>query len=89
MRKSLLAGMAVCTAALAFAGSADALVKRPAHRHPARVAESRQIPAPEYGARGYPTQFRIPAHPLVWDCVHVMFPQCGRGYNNLNDGSFQ
>jgi hypothetical protein len=86
MRKSLLTAMAVCAAALAFGGYAHALVK---HKHPPRIAENRQLPAAEYGKRPYPTQFRIPAHPLVWDCVHVMFPQCGRGYNNLNDGSFQ
>jgi hypothetical protein len=88
MRKSLLTGIAVCAAASAFAGHAHALVKHPAHKHPARVAEY-QAPIAEYGRRGYPTQFRIPAHPLVWDCVHVMFPQCTRGYDGLNDGSFR
>jgi hypothetical protein len=87
MTKSLLTGIAVCSA-LAFAGSAYASVKRPAHKHPIRTAETAEK---EYGGRpGYPTQFRIPAHPLVWDCVHVTFPQCSpRGYDNLNDGSFK
>ena len=83
MAKSLLAAMAVC-AALAFTGSAHALVNHQAtqaNKHPTRIAEN--------GRRGYPTQFRIPAHPLVWDCVHVMFPQCSRGYDGLNDGSFK
>jgi hypothetical protein len=41
------------------------------------------------GRREYPTEFRIPAHPLIWDCVHVVFPQCGRGFDGLNDGSFR
>jgi hypothetical protein len=31
---------------------------------------------------------RIPAHPIVRDCVHVFFPQCSRGYEGLNDGQF-
>jgi hypothetical protein len=82
MAKSLLTGMAVCVA-LAFVGPAYAVVKRPAHKPPVPIAEK------EYGRRGFPTQFRIPAHPLVWDCVHVMFPQCTRGYDGLNDGSFK
>jgi hypothetical protein len=82
MTKSLLRGMVVCVA-LAFAGPAYALVKHPAHNHPVRIAEK------EYGRQGFPTQFRIPAHPLVWDCVHVTFPQCSRGYDGLNDGSFK
>ena len=82
MTKSLLTGMAVCVA-LASAGSAYAFVKHPAHKQPAPIAEK------EYGRRGFPTQFRIPAHPLVWDCVHVHFPQCTRGYDGLNDGSFK
>jgi hypothetical protein len=87
MTKSLLAGMAACVA-LAFAGPAYAVEKHPAHKHPVRTAEKAYG---EYGGRqGYPTQFRIPAHPLVWDCVHVMFPQCSRrGFDSLNDGSFQ
>jgi hypothetical protein len=88
MRKSsLLAGMAVCAAALAFAVNAHAYVK---HRHPVRAAENQAAGFAEYGgSRGYPTQFRIPAHPLIRDCVHVMFPQCSRGFDGLNDGSFK
>jgi hypothetical protein len=84
MTKSLLTGMAVYVA-LAFAGSAHAFVNHPAHKqpikHPIRTVETAR---PEY-----PTQFRIPAHPLVWDCVHVLFPQCSRGFDGLNDGSFR
>jgi hypothetical protein len=28
-------------------------------------------------------------NPRVWDCVHVVFPQCSRGFDGLNDGSFK
>lgn len=89
MTKLLPVGMAVCMA-LAFAGSASAASKHPARKHAAQIAEKNQIAEKTYGREGYPTNFRIPAQPLVWDCVHVMFPQCSRrGYNSLNDGSFQ
>jgi hypothetical protein len=90
MKKSLLTGMAVCAAMGAFAANAYAIEKHPVHRHPIRTAD--RIPEtriPEIDRPGYPTQFRIPAHPLVWDCVHVLFPQCSRGYDGLNDGSFK
>jgi hypothetical protein len=34
------------------------------------------------------SQFRIPAHPIVRDCIHVFFPQCSsRG--GLNDGAYE
>ncbi len=91
MAKSLLTGMAVCAAALTFAGNAHAFVKHSTHKHPHRTAESWSADTRTGGYRrqGYPTQYRIPANPTVWDCVHVMFPQCGRGYDNLNDGSFR
>jgi hypothetical protein len=92
MTRSLLAGTAVC-AALALSGSAYAFANKPAHRHHVRVAENggshEYGQVREFGGRGFPTRFRIPAHPLVWDCVHVLFPQCGRGFDGLNDGSFQ
>jgi hypothetical protein len=87
MTKFLPAGMAVFVA-LAFGGPAYAVKKHPAHKHPVQTAESAEK---DYDGRpGYPTQFRLPAHPLVWDCVHVMFPQCSlRGFDSLNDGSFK
>jgi hypothetical protein len=89
MTKLLSLGMAVCLA-LAFAGSASAGSKHPARKHATQIPDRNQIVERAYGRDGYPTNFRIPAQPLVWDCVHVMFPQCGRrGYNNLNDGSYQ
>jgi hypothetical protein len=82
MRKSIIAGLTLC--ALMGAGDAYASVKTAvdtAHKHPVAKAETGRPVE-------YPTQFRIPAHPLVYDCVHVAFPQCSRGYNGLNDGSF-
>jgi hypothetical protein len=76
MRKSLIATLTLSAALGIFAGLAQAGDDgtRPVrHRgndgHQAqRVAER---PAP---------QFRIPARPVVRDCVHVMFPQCGAGF---------
>ena len=82
MRKSMIAALMLC--AVMGAGHAHAIVNKPvdtAHKHSTRKAEVGR-PAES------PTQFRIPAHPLVRDCVHVAFPQCSRGYNGLNDGSF-
>jgi hypothetical protein len=76
MRMSIIAGLTLCAAM--GAGQAHAFTKKPvgtAQRHP--IAKSAEIP----------TQFRIPAHPLVLDCVHVTFPQCTEG--GLNDGSFR
>jgi hypothetical protein len=85
MRKSVIAGVTLCTALAVFAGAAHAAqdkdkdsARAHAHKQVRQVAEA---PPP-------PTQFRIPAHPLVRDCVHVMFPQCSRGYDGLNDGQF-
>ena len=70
MTKSLLAGIAVCAALVAFAGSADAYkYKPPIHR-----AKTASIPS--LTAKGGP----------LHDCVHVTFPQCGdRGFNGPND----
>jgi hypothetical protein len=81
MRMSIIAGLTLCAAMAA--GHAHALDNKradSAHKHPVRKDV---IVRPEA-----PTQFRIPAHPLVYDCVHIAFPQCSRGYNGLNDGSF-
>ena len=82
MRKLIIAGLTLCAAM--GASDAYASVKKrvdTAQKHPVAKAETAR-PAE------FPTQFRIPAHPLVYDCVHVTFPQCSRGYNGLNDGSF-
>jgi hypothetical protein len=90
MRKSIIAGLTLSAAALLLAGpalaeptngrdGAPSAHRAHQHRHVPRTAET---PAPA------PAQlFRIPAHPVVWDCVHVMFPQCSRGYEPLNDGT--
>ena len=96
MTKSLLMGMTACVT-LALVGPTFAFAKHPADKHPIRSAENGRRD-PNNGTqltqqsvtskRPYPTQFRIPAHPLVRDCVHVVFPQCSRGYGGLNDGSF-
>jgi hypothetical protein len=65
------------------AGQAHASAKKPVDtpRHSIKAENARSAEAP--------TQFRVPAHPLVYDCVHVAFPQCSRGLNGLNDGSFR
>jgi hypothetical protein len=76
MRMSIIAGLTLCAAM--GAGQAHALTKKPVvtvQRNP--IAKPTEIP----------TQFRIPAQPLVLDCVHVTFPQCTEG--GLNDGSFR
>jgi hypothetical protein len=83
MWKSIIAGLTLC--ALMGAGDARAIVNKPvdtSHKHAIRKA---QVVRPAES----PTQFRIPAHPLVYDCVHVAFPQCSRGLDGLNDGSFR
>jgi len=90
MMKILLAGIAVFTA-LAFATGAGAAVRHHKH-HTAFYQEylgDYAGPRDLGGRPGYPTSFRMPAHPLVWDCVHVVFPQCSRGFDGLNDGSFK
>lgn len=88
MMKSLVLGVAAFFA-LTFVTPAHVFAKQQPRKHhpPVRNAEVR---GDANTRRPYPTHFRIPADPLIWDCVHVMFPQCsGRGYNNLNDGSYQ
>ena len=81
MTKLIAVGLTLCAAM--GVGHAHAFVKKPiqsAHRHPIVTAETTRL------AKS-PTQFWIPAHPLIHDCVHVFFPQCSRG--GLNDGSFR
>jgi hypothetical protein len=88
MMKSIVAALTLTAGIAVFAGPSlahdseqgeQASPKKhhkPVHQQPSRTAET------------VTTQFRIPAHPVVRDCVHVFFPQCGRGYDGLNDGSF-
>ena len=53
------------------------------HHHPRGYPVVNEVAAPSQ------TQYlRIPQHPVVRDCVHVMFPQCDRGFDGLNDGQF-
>jgi hypothetical protein len=90
MRKSMTAGLTLCAALAFFAGQAQAIDENAgspsAHRASkhGRVAET---PPPTHEPPAPTPLFRIPAHPQVWDCVHVMFPQCTRGYEPLNDGT--
>lgn len=83
-------------ASLAFPTPTPAAAAARHHRHhhpvagyhgspPAAAAGPREVG----GHAGYPTAFRLPQNPRVWDCVHVVFPQCDRGYDGLNDGSFR
>jgi hypothetical protein len=96
MRKSMIAGVALSAAVMAFAGQSyaydpaqgpavePATLKqgKPAkpHHHRYRLS-SRAVVAPE------PQSMRIPANPIIRDCVHVTFPQCSR-HGGLNDGTF-
>ena len=90
MRKSTVAGLTLAAALTAFAGQsqahdpAQAPVKHPRSHKPVHVVAQPPLQAAEIGN----TQFRIPAHPIVRDCVHVFFPQCTRGYDGLNDGTW-
>jgi hypothetical protein len=80
MRKSIIAGLTLCAGM--GAGHAHAFAKKPVdNRHPIARAETAR-------PGEFPTQFRIPAHPLVYDCARVSFPQCSGGLDGLNDGSF-
>jgi hypothetical protein len=90
MRKSIIAGLTLSAvlglvAGQALAEQANKESTPPAHRaqvhKPPKTVEAR-------AAETTPSPlFRIPAHPVVRDCVHVMFPQCSRGFDPLNDGT--
>jgi hypothetical protein len=82
MRKSIIAGLTLC-AALAVAGQALAFEKgrtTPLH-HKRHQSSSRVVETQP------PTYLRIPANPVIRDCVHVTFPQCSLR-SGLNDGQF-
>lgn len=57
-----------------------------AHHH-RRAEAGHRVAAP---AAAPAQTFRIPAQPVLRDCVHVSFPQCSSrgGPNPLNDGEF-
>jgi hypothetical protein len=75
-----LTGMAVCTALAMFAGNADAHVNKTAI-HTTNMARGFASSLPE---RGRIASLRAKGGPLH-DCVHVLFPQCSRGYGEPND----
>jgi hypothetical protein len=80
MTKSLLTGMAVLAILAVFAGNADAYIKR-ASIHTRKVAPalaSLSLSSTSLAA------LRAKGGPLH-DCVHVLFPQCSRGYGEPND----
>jgi len=85
MRKSIVAALTLAAAVMAFAGPSQAYDSPQGQPEPKKhhkpIHEVHQQPSPTAD-----TQFRIPAHPVVRDCVHVFFPQCSRGYEGLNDG---
>jgi hypothetical protein len=95
-RKSMIAGLTLSAVMLAFAGPshaydpADKAAAEQASVKPAKPAK------PGHGRRSLstrtvvasePQSFRIPAHPIIRDCIRVQFPQCTRG-SGLNDGTF-
>jgi hypothetical protein len=76
MTKSLLTGMAVCTALAIFAGNADAHVRKATvHKVPVYAKKIAPATLSSLTAKGGP----------LHDCVHVLFPQCSRGYGEPND----
>jgi hypothetical protein len=89
MRKSIIAGLTLAAALTAFAGQSQAHdpAQEPVKKH-RTLHRPVYVPPPVRAAETGNTQFRIPAHPVVRDCVHVFFPQCARGYDGLNDGTF-
>jgi hypothetical protein len=76
MTKSLLTGMAVFAAVAVFAGNGDAY----AHRKPVYA----KVYAKKLGPVSNMSLLRAKGGPLH-DCVHVLFPQCSRGYGEPND----
>jgi hypothetical protein len=85
MKKSIVAGL-MLSVALAFTGSALADSSPP----PGKGVYGTKQARPKHTAEAQrpSTYFRIPANPVVRDCVHVMFPQCSRGLDPLNDGTY-
>jgi hypothetical protein len=98
MRKSIIAGLTL-SALAAFAGPSHAYTSPPPAERPVVEQASLTKPAkPVRHARKQSSRIveeapkaeslRIPEHPVIRDCIHVFFPQCGsRG--SLNDGTFK
>jgi hypothetical protein len=97
MRKSTIAGLTIAAALTAFAGQAfvytghalaeGAIAEQASLRDSKPVRHARKPAARVVEEAPKAELFRIPAHPVIRDCVHVYFPQCsGRG--GFNDGTF-
>jgi hypothetical protein len=80
MTKSLLTGMAVLGVLAVFIGNADAYGKR-ASVHTKKVAPALASVSLSSRSLAALTAKGGPLH----DCVHVLFPQCSRGYGEPND----
>jgi hypothetical protein len=80
MIKSLVTGMAVFAALAVFTGDADAYGKRA----PVYAKTIAPVPPPARLSSAKLSALRAKGGPLH-DCVHVLFPQCSRGYGEPND----
>jgi hypothetical protein len=86
MTKSLVTGMAVCAALAVFVGSAGAHARKHVY-----APRAQAVSASENHGPGAPPLSSLPISALsakggpLHDCVHVVFPQCGRGYGEPND----
>jgi hypothetical protein len=81
MKKSLVTGIAACAALAVFAGNASAYGRKPIYRPRAQAVSSAEV----YRLQA-PTRAALTAKGgLLHDCVHITFPQCGRGYGEPND----
>jgi hypothetical protein len=85
MRRSIIAGLALC-AVLSVAGQAAADDKGTAQVKQNRYKQNRVAETRPQAPTQPSTYIRIPANPVIRDCVHIAFPQCSRG--GLNDGTF-
>jgi hypothetical protein len=89
MWKSIIAGLTLSAALGLAAGQALADPDNKDSAAPAARAHARKPATARRTAETPAPLFRIPAHPVVRDCVHVMFPQCSRGFDPLNDGTHE
>jgi hypothetical protein len=80
MTKTLLTGMAVCAALAIVAGDADAHVKKTV----VQTAVHAKKMTPALASASLPARWTVKGGPLH-DCVHVLFPQCSRGFGEPND----
>jgi hypothetical protein len=74
-----------CEPGTELRGTSCVAVPRPLERsrHAARPPERERSRSPRTSRQAEPAhEFHAPAQPAIRDCVHVTFPQCGRGLNN-------